>query len=255
MIELSTLGLDKLSAKTHNGKIYVTAADSDSGTIEIQAHIRGYDASRQEAQRAVDAVEIVTLVDGATQSLSWRWRDQRQRSNVSVSFEITLPGRMALAAETQNGELLVEGVRGRCDLKTENGRVEVQGADGGLLAHSRNGALEIETPASTVDLESQNGSVEAELLADGPVEGSIKTQNGGIRLRIGPLVDCQIHGKTLNGALRCELPESGAAERKLLPGPKELDATSGPGTGQLNVESQNGSIRIAPAELPADAIR
>lgn len=265
VIEVSAEHVQTLLAKTQNGQVRVRPREDDAETIEVTVTKRVGGPDEALAYEALDAIEIDTPLDEEerVQELTWHWRDDREYPySVEVSFDVRAPARLAVTARTQNGAIDVGGVTGSCDLESSNGKVAVENlsampanppeikavtSNGAvqasviaseLFARSHNGEIVVKTSAERLKIENHNGAIEAELSHAGPIDGSISTHNGSIKLVLGVDVDAEIKGRSSHG----EIQLKGLDEPRRKGG--AFEGRVGSGGGEIKLETHNGSIRV-----------
>lgn len=269
LIELSAADISALRAITDNGRVRVRGTNAASNAIEATAHMRAGGASDEDAQAALDAIEIVTTVeDNGVQVLRWDWPEDRPRDwAAEVSFEVTVPAHLSVTIETENGEIDVLGVAGDLRLASANGRITLDNeaalniGEPDIQAETQNGEIRARCQASRLELTTQNGRIDARTSAEklhlqssngmvtvgltdaGPVGGSIQTENGSVRLEIADGVSTELECRTMNGQIRSKI-ELADQDRKRL----YLRGRLGSGGGELKLETSNGSIEIAPLD-------
>jgi hypothetical protein len=242
--DLPTVGTRKVSIKTDNGFVRVRPADPGVDTIHIRAEIRATGSSAAEAQECLEAIEITTPVSGtddATQEISWAWREPRRSGwRAAVSFTVTMPHQLDLAVDTENGQIDVVGTTGACDAHTENGAVRVVAAEDEVQVQTSNGSITVDSPAEEVRLRTTNGAINARLTNAHQVSGTVKTENGGIKLSLGKETGTVINARTSNGRIRSSLSLSDF-ERK---GRTNLSGKYAGGGELLSIETHNGGITL-----------
>src|SRR6185436_1047938 len=98
--------------------------------VQVRALISANADTRREAEALAKEIKIVAdgdrlYADGPSNRRYQWW---------SVSFEITVPRKTNLDAETHNGGISVEGVEGRIDLHAVNGGVSLRDVAGDVRA-------------------------------------------------------------------------------------------------------------------------
>ena len=243
--DLPTVGTRKVSIKTDNGFVPRAPADPGVDTIHIRAEIRALANSEAEPQECLEAIEITTPVSGtddATQEIGWAWREPRRSGwRADVSFTVTMPHQLDLDVHTDNGQIDVVGTTGDCDVQTQNGAVRVVAAEDHLKAQAANGSITVDSPAEEVKLRTTNGAMTARLINEHQVSGSVKTENGGIKLSLGKETGAMIQARTSNGRIRSSLSLSDF-ERK---GRTYLSGKYASGGELLSLETHNGGITLA----------
>jgi hypothetical protein len=222
--------------KNTNGAVHLIAWDRDEVKIEAEKVVRARD--REDAERLMKEINIDIrssegLVDVDTRLPKryddgfWDWIFSGGGASIEVTYWITVPAPVQLAAESVNGAVRAQDISGRAVLETTNGRVEVINASGSVNAATTNGAIEISltkvTPGETMRFETTNGRIEAEFPADFSADISAHTTNGH--------VDCDFP-MTVQGRIR----------RTSLEG--RIGSTSSSAAGRVTLRTTNGSIDI-----------
>lgn len=240
-LNIDSSGLAEFQIRSHNGEVSY-AGESDAGQISVSARKRGGGRTQEDAELALDNIEVYVESKGAgVQRLGWRWKTSK-RSNWGgdVSFTVTGPSRMSLDVQTHNGKLALNKIDGKIRAVTHNGRVDVQASGESLYAHSHNGGVSADFNGGSVNIETHNGPIVAELRAAGPVGGKIRTHNGSVRVGFGREAAAIVSCRTHNGGIRSELPGPVDATRT------RLRATVGEGGADLAVTTHNGGIKLQP---------
>lgn len=219
--EVPAADLEGLSCETHNGGIRVTGGGDDAVLVRAALRARGW--SPEEAEANVRRIRLLREVEDGWLRLGWEdgedtwdWND----SAPVVAFSIEAPARLEARVRTHNGEIEVRGLESGVAATTHNGRVVVAGA------------------VSRLDVETHNGRVQAELSGSGPVEGSLGTHNGGVRVNMGGR-SAHVTAHTHNGGI---VVESGTVRARSDGG--TLRATVGDGGGELSVVTHNGEVVV-----------
>lgn len=251
--ELPADSIRQFAAHTHNGSIRVGAAAADQATIAVRVKIRAGAPDQDSAEACLANVEIITPTsgdDGEVQELRWRWRERPPFGwQVTVSYDAAMPPTLALVAETHNGDARAIGLGGDCRLRTHNGSVHVTAHAGDHLdAETHNGRVLAETSAQSVRLVTHNAGVRALVAGQGPLDGEIATHNGSVDVYLSPNRAAQLECRTQNGRIRreLELADLMTKQNRRLSG--RLGEVDDPDEATLQVETHNGSIRLAPAD-------
>lgn len=167
-----------------NGGVYVSGWDGDSVavTVKIQTQARTDDAARDLAQRIqITAAGGTIRADGPSTSGRESW---------SVTFDVLVPRRSDVTAETVNGPVSVDEVHGRMDLRAVNGPVTLNAVGGDVHARTTNGPL-------TVTLEGAKW--------DGTGLDS-ETSNGPVLLTLPSNYAAHLETGTVNGPMNIDFP-------------------------------------------------
>ena len=207
-------------------RIYVDAREngsvrffgSDRNDVLVRALIQTYADTRSEAEALAKQVHI-SANDGRVYSDG---PSNRRYQGWYVSYEVWVPRKANLEADTHNGGLSVDAVEGRMELRAVNGSISLRDVGGDVRAETTNGSVSATLAGSTwtgnyLDLETTNGSVVLDVprgynaqLETGTVNGGMSidfpiTVQGSISRRIqtklgngGP----RIRAMTTNGGVR-----------------------------------------------------
>lgn len=230
--EWSSSQVRRVDVRGTRGRISVEAADVD--TIRLEARVRSAGRGRPDDPQKLIEAKLV----GDT--LQVRERRSRGRRGIfpfhfgggpQIDFDLVVPRRVELVAETVNGRVVVEGVAGETSLSSVNGGIRVAGAGAALKA-------------STV-----NGSIRAEFIDE--FRGArLRTVNGSIAVEVPSDASLDLDIRQVNGSFRTDLPvvmesTGRAGTRGSLHG----------GKFPLQIETVNGSVRLVQSGPAGDATR
>jgi hypothetical protein len=240
-LTLDAGSLDALKVSTYNGKVSLVAvADSEEISVHIIRKAGGQD--EMDTAQCMEAIEIVDEIEGATQILSWRWKDRDEAKSrhwsASVSFEIQLPSRLQVDLETYNGAVSVSGMQARAAIKAYNGELAAHDHRGDLKMETYNGSIRANAEAPDIRLETYNGAIDAHLTG-ASVGGLVKTYNGSIHVDLDGRPSTRFVCKTRNGRIK-----SGMDVDVKSKGKRHMEGVIGAGEETLNLETYNGSITI-----------
>ena len=145
----------------------------------ITACIGAGAATREEAQRAVDAVKLtiegnrVRVINSPTVR-SW-----------SVQVVVEAPRGAQVSAETNNGPITIEGVEGRFTARASNGPIGIADVTGTVSATAQNGPISVSGSRGDFDVETQNGPITVNLQGtrwDGTLNA--RASNGPLSVRV-----------------------------------------------------------------------
>ncbi|MEQ8766023.1 MAG: hypothetical protein RL885_19050 [Planctomycetota bacterium] len=232
--------LGGLALTTHNGTVNVRGEEGRDD-IEITIHKSAGGQDELDAQRALEAIELLTETQGSFQDVRWRWNPSRQSGwGAKVAYEVVMPAHLALRAKTHNGGIEIGDIQGETELETHNGRLSVRGDRLAFLrGETHNGRIEVAAPLERLELVTHNGRVEVDLLGSDRVGGTIRSHNGRITLRADEDISARFHCRTHNGGFTVKLP--GSVEKD---GKHSLVAVSGGGGETLDIETHNGSVSL-----------
>ncbi len=167
-----------------NGGVRFTGWDRDS--VAVTAKIQTYAESDSDARDLAQQVRITT--SGGT--IRAEGPGYRRHTSWSVSFDVQLPHRSDLEAETVNGPIAVAEVTGRMELRAQNGPLHLDAVGGDVHARTVNGPL-------VVTLEGAHW--------DGTGLDS-ETQNGPVVLTLPQGYSAHLETGTVNGPMRLDIP-------------------------------------------------
>lgn len=188
-------GIERLLVETGNGRITVTAGDTDE--IDVTARLRESDEG--DADWVVREEGDALVVEGRCDD---GWFDE-----CSVGFEIVVPADLGVDVETDNGRIDLDGLAGPVTAETDNGSIAA-----GALRSSR---VQVDSDNGRIDLRftdvpddvtatSDNGSIVVRFPDDGAAHDvSTTTDNGSVTVdvRTDPTSARTIDIETDNGSI------------------------------------------------------
>lgn len=219
-LTLPAASVSRLQCTSHNGEI---AIDGDpvatDVVLKVEMSVRGH--SQEEADTNLDLLEVGQEEAGGQLKL-WGKYPAGLLNNLSPSFAFTMtvPAQMELQLRSHNGDLIARGTKGAIRLETHNGSINAN------------------VSAAKVEVETHNGAVELDLAGSGPLDGTITSHNGGIRVGIGQH-GATIEAATHNGSIRAGEGIVAASVTR-----NRLRGTIGDGSGRLAITTHNGSVTI-----------
>lgn len=231
-------GLARVRVQNVNGPVRVTSWDKSSVRVIAVKKARGSRAAEALKETEIRIVRTGTSLDVETIQPKqvrflglFSFGDLRK---AEVSYEVQLPGTVAVEVETVNGRVSAEGRMGSLTLNTVNGSVKVEAQTGPVHANAVNGSVEVTFagPLRTSDLETVNGSVSVTCARDSSIRYELQTVNGRIR---SDFAEVTVEGKW---------------------GPKEARGSINNGRERLAAETVNGEVRLlADSSAPGPGIR
>ena len=200
-----------------NGSVRVYGWDRNEVLVRALVHANA--ESLAEAREIAREIRITSENDRVRAD----GPSYRRRTGWYVSFEVWVPRKTSVTAETVNGSVSAQGVEGRIDLRAVNGSITVRELSGDVRG------------------ETSNGSVNAEL--DGTTwrgKGlDLRTSNGSVNLTIPTGYNAQLETGTVNGGMNIDFPITvrGFIGRR-------ITTTLGSGGPRVRAVTTNGSVRI-----------
>ena len=150
-------------------------------------------------------------------------RDEDNRKDVSVDFEVRVPKGVKVGSWTVNGGVSVDGVTSEVRASTVNGSVDAVSSGGPVQA-------------STV-----NGSVHATMgRLDGDQDLDFSTVNGSVVAEFVGDIDADIDLSTVNGRFETDWPVTITGRID----PRHLRATLGKGGRRIRLSTVNGNVEL-----------
>ena len=201
----------------------VTFYGWDKNEVLVRALVQTQADSRGEAEDLAKEIKIETDGDRVRAD----GPQNRRYASWSVSYEVWVPRKTNLEADTHNGGVSVEGVEGRMDLRAVNGGITLRQVAGDVRARTTNGGVSAELDGRTwrgagLDLETTNGGVSVDIPRGYNAELETGTVNGSINVDF-PITVQGIIGRRINTRL-------------------------GSGGPRVRATTTNGGVRIRAAE-------
>lgn len=204
------------SLKNVNGNVRISAWDRNEAQIDAVKTARSEEKLREariEVWGSGHSVEVQTKYPAMN------------NNGASVEYTVHVPRGASLhSVETVNGEIHIDGPRGRIKASTVNGKVEVWNA------------------ADELQLESVNGEVKASVVNAGAHRVKLNVVNGALSLAIPENTNAHVKASTVNGGIHCDLPLQ-VDKPKYGPG-ESVDSNLGSGGATIELESVNGGIYL-----------
>lgn len=156
-----------------------------------------------------------------------------------VDLDLKVPRSLLADLSTVNGDVSLEGTRGKASLITVNGGVKAQDLPEALKAETVNGGISLDRAAGPLVLTTVNGDIEAKAL-DGNGGGiKAETVNGSVHLVLGAAKG-QVKAESMNGTVTFRAAGAQEVQAKR----HRVSATL-PGSDQrIHIETLNGGITV-----------
>ena len=170
------------------------------------------------------------------------WGGDGNRNDTSVEFMVRLPAGLIADLKTVSGDLVGTGLRGTLNLGTVSGDLRLTDVAGDALdAGSVSGNVELDrVVVRDVSAETVSGNVTFVGPIDGKGTYDLKTLSGDVTVTLPKEPDAKMSAVTFSGKIDSDLPVSTTGRHRR----NRYSATWGAGTGQLDLESFSGDIRI-----------
>ncbi|SHG16400.1 DUF4097 family beta strand repeat-containing protein [Ornithinibacillus halophilus] len=244
-VVLDNENFTEVSVQADNGRVSIFPAQTNSPSVELSNNEKGKYKLHTKVKGDKLEVEL--------RKKWFQWVSINFGINSSPHLTVYLPEKQFenIEAQTDNGRISIEDIKvEQLSADTDNGKIfvrNVQGTD--IKTRTDNGSVELEDIIGNIDTKTDNGSVTLE-----NITGNIKskTDNGKITL-ITETLDRDIDLKTDNGAIDIKTktePTNATINIKkdngkvTVFGETFYDTVIGEGENQINIETDNGRVRI-----------
>lgn len=239
-----------LAIGTHNSNVFVNGGivvrGTDDSTIHVIAQLTVTGPRIETCQRLVDEISMSISFDGDEAILDVDTPDKFSY-NTMVDYEITVPRRYGLIAQTLNGQVSITDVEGPIEVNTANGKIEAHGVKGNIDATALNGSIDLaDVSSKAIHASTLNGEIEIKCSGNSPDTLDVDTKNGAISILLAPHSDARLEISNVSGGIRVNLGEGAILSKSR----GEAELTLGSGKGEYSVRNINGSIslHLIPAE-------
>lgn len=200
-----------------NGSVRIYGWDRNE--VLVRSLIQAWAENREDAQALAKEVRVETDGDRIRSD----GPSARRRTGWAVSYEVFVPRKTNVDADTHNGGISAEGIEGRLYFDAVNGGISLRQVSGDVRAETTNGSVSAVLDGTTwrgggLDLTTTNGSVNLEIPRGYNAELETGTVNGGMN------IDFPI---TLQGTIG-----------------RRITTRLGAGGPRLRAITTNGSVRI-----------
>lgn len=231
-----------LDATSDSGDIVVRTGTGSTIQVRGRVDVRkgwGVPANAADLAQQVAAQPPVSQT-GNTVTLA-RIADETTRKAVSISYEVTVPGRTAVTARSGSGNVLVQGTQLALSARTGSGDVRVGGIGADADLRSGSGDIEVNGVAGTARINTGSGGVRATGIGAGL---HASTGSGDIDAALTGKGDVQT--STGSGSVRLT-GVVGAVSASTGSGDVNVAGTP---TGNWKLSTASGSVAVA---VPPDA--
>jgi DUF4097 and DUF4098 domain-containing protein YvlB len=222
-----------LRIRVTSGTVTVTAADTQTSTVEVVALD---DDARDIAESATVRLEGDRLtVEMPERRVSFSLRRRR------IAVTVTVPVGSALTSRTASAQVTATGRYATAKVTTASGDVSLDTVDGDAEVHCASGDVTI-TSARATRVHSASGKVRIDHVA-----GDLEVHSASGRIRVG-VADASVNAKTASGDISVEDARDGTIALNAASGDLHIGVRSGV-TAHLDVSSVSGRIR---SDLPID---
>jgi hypothetical protein len=149
--------------------------------------------------------------------------DTRKNYQWDVSYEVFVPRRADITAETNNGGISIADVTGRIDFTALNGGVVLRKVGGTVRGTTTNGGLVVELGGDHWEGETLD----------------VRTTNGGVIMSVPENYSAHLETGTVNGSLSVDFPVT--VQGRIT---KEIALNLGSGGATVKAVTTNGGVKI-----------
>lgn len=199
----------------------ITVRGWDGADVRVRARVQSWANSTAAAQEQVKAVQIKSSGNVLKAEAS-------NDDNWSVSYEVFVPRRTALALTTYNGGISIEGTQAAVTFEAINGGISLNNLGGDVRGTTKNGGVNV-------------------TLTGKKWEGKgldVTTTNGGINWLIPTSYSAQLKTATQHGGLSADYPITVTGKIG-----RSLDTKLGEGGALVSVVTTNGGINLRSSSM------
>lgn len=196
----------------------------ERGEALMRAKVQAFARTEEEAKALAGQIRIDTA-GGQVQAFG---PDMNNDQNWAVSFEIFVPRQSDVSAQTFNGGISFNDVRGNLEFEALNGGVSLRRVGGNVRGHTTNGGLHIELSGDRWDGEGLD----------------VKTTNGGVKMIIPENYSARLETGTVNGGYKFDFPITVQGRIG-----KDFAVNLGNGGPTVRARTTNGGVSISRGQV------
>jgi DUF4097 and DUF4098 domain-containing protein YvlB len=217
-----------VQAGTNTITIDADSTNGHAGTVDYEITAPAWMPIKVEGQYAFVSVDGI----------------QGELSIETVRGDIVLKNVGSAMAKTIEGEIQIEGARGKLTVSSVNEDIKITGASGEVVADTTNGGVTLTRMESTsVEVATVNGDVLYEGTLADHGHYAFTNHNGDIELAVPDNSNATFSVRTYTGEFSPSLPVKGPDASQVRRG-KRVSYTLGTGSAEVELESFDGEIRL-----------
>jgi DUF4097 and DUF4098 domain-containing protein YvlB len=176
---------------------------------------------------------------------------QAEVSAETVRGDVVIRGGNGVIAKSVEGNVTIEGARGRINVSSVNEGIVIDGAAGEIAAETVNGPITMSRiESASVEAGTINGNISYEGSAANGGRYRLTSHNGNLTVGVPETSNATFTVRTYNGGFNSNLPVKGESERGVRQG-RRVVFTLGNGSAEFELETFSGSIRLRkPGTMP-----
>jgi hypothetical protein len=188
--------------------------------VKIVARVQA--SADDDATATAIARQIRIITDGG--QIRSEGPSQRGHTSWSVSYDVYVPSQANLEANTENGGISAEDIKGEMNFEATNGGIQLSDVGGSVHARTTNGGVTANLSGTTWQGQGLD----------------LQTTNGGATVYVPRGYNAQLETGTTNGGMRVDFPITvrGSLTRR-------VSTQLGSGGPMVRVITTNGGVHIA----------
>lgn len=230
-----------LNVQSSYGSITVRGADvADCNAI---ASITVQAPTEEEAKEIAEQIKIYFVPEGNTLTIKADKPRIKNKRSIGISYKITTPVQTSIECKTSYGKVNLNNLVGNVNANTSYGKIYCTKVNGQIGLYTSYGDVickEIISNQSKV--KTSYGDISFAYSQNSPAQPQteLRTSYGDIDLTAPPKFAGQVELSTSYGSISTDLPIT--VKGKI--SKKRITGTIGEGTGNLNLKTSYGSIKI-----------
>jgi DUF4097 and DUF4098 domain-containing protein YvlB len=173
----------------------------------------------------------------------------------TVRGNVVVKGGNGVTAKSVEGDITVEGAKGKITLNSINQGITITGTSGEIHAETVNGPIALSRmDASTVEASTINGNITYEGSVVNSGRYRLTSHNGTITVAVPESSNATFAVRSYHGGFNSNLPVKGDSDPREVRKGRRVLFTLGNGSAEFELESFNGGIRLRkPGTISATA--
>jgi hypothetical protein len=232
------IDLDVLS---RSGHIHVKVGPA--GSVRVAGQIRAYGSltllRHYSAAEQVKMLEDTPPLDQSGNTIRIGYiSDDALASNVTISYEVTVPADTRLHASSRSGDQTIDAIQGPVTASSRSGRIRVGSVPGDLDIETRSGEVELRDERSNVRVVSRSGRVTLE--GQPAKRWAVQTRSGDVYVTLPQDGGAEIDVDSQSGGVDSSRP----IEMRTGKSRNRMQGVVGHDGGRLEVTTRSGLVRI-----------
>jgi DUF4097 and DUF4098 domain-containing protein YvlB len=212
----------------------ISVRQGSPGRVDCRVRLRAFTGSEVEARRILKSYELTLREEKGSLLLKGGFVSDRQgRKALEATFDLAVPPRFHLDAQTKGGSIQVQKLEGELRAVTAGGEIRAEDVTGSVRAETAGGSISLGNVAGAVEARTAGGSIRV-----GDVKGSAVLETSGGEIIAGR-VEGALRAETAGGDLILH-GATGPLEAQTAGGQITLGETG----SSVRAQTAGGSIRL-----------